>query len=57
MKPPGVRKPADSMPIRVLSAVVSYQFRNLLGERYTQVPGFAAPRQTQFYGVRWEFWN
>ena len=28
-----------------------------LQERYELVPGFRMPRQTQFYGVRWEFWN
>jgi hypothetical protein len=36
---------------------VSYQFRNVLQERYAEVPGFIMPRQTQFYGVRWDFWN
>jgi hypothetical protein len=29
----------------------------VLQERYELVPGFLMPRQTQFYGVRWEFWN
>ena len=42
---------------RVVSAVVSWQFRNMLAERYTQVPGYFMPHQTQFYGVRWEFWD
>ena len=37
--------------------VVSYQFRNILAGAYEQVPGFTMPRQTQFYGVRWDFWN
>ena len=32
-----------------------WQFRNFLGERYTQVPGLLMPRQTNFYGVRWSF--
>jgi hypothetical protein len=45
------------LEIRIQTAVVSYQFRNLLQERYAYVPGFNMPRQTQFYGVRWEFWN
>ncbi|MBA3671768.1 MAG: hypothetical protein H0W68_07060, partial [Gemmatimonadaceae bacterium] len=43
--------------IRIQTAVVSYQFRNLLQERYAQVPGYLMPRQWQFYGVRWDFWN
>ena len=45
------------LEIRIQTAVVSYQFRNLLQERYQQIPGFNMPRQTQFYGVRWDFWN
>ncbi|MDB4887339.1 MAG: TonB-dependent receptor plug, partial [Gemmatimonadetes bacterium] len=45
------------LEIRVQSAVVSYQFRNLVQQRYAQVPGFTLPRQTQFYGVRWDFFN
>jgi hypothetical protein len=48
---------AFRLEIRIQTAVVSYQFRNLLQERYSLVPGLNMPRQTQFYGVRWEFWN
>jgi hypothetical protein len=54
---PGYRTLAFKLEIRVQTAVVTYQFRNLLQERYAQVPGYNLPRQTQFYGVRWEFWN
>jgi hypothetical protein len=54
---PGFRTLAFKLEIRIQTAVVSYQFRNLLQERYAQVPGFSMPRQTQFYGVRWDFWN
>ena len=54
---PGSRVLAFRLEIRIQTAVVSYQFRNLLQERYAQVPGFSMPRQTQFYGVRWDFWN
>ncbi len=54
---PGYRVLAFKLEIRVQTAVVSYQFRNLLQEKYQQVPGYNLPRQTQFYGVRWEFWN
>ena len=53
----GFRTLAFKLEIRIQTAVVSYQFRNLLQERYAQVPGFIMPRQTQFYGVRWDFWN
>jgi len=53
----GFRTLNFKLEIRIQTAVVSYQFRNLLQERYAEVPGFIMPRQTQFYGVRWEFWN
>jgi hypothetical protein len=52
-----VRTVAFKIEIRIQTAVVSYQFRNVLQERYELVPGFRMPRQTQFYGVRWDFWN
>jgi len=53
----GFRTLAFKLEIRIQTAVVSYQFRNLIQSRYAEVPGFIMPRQTQFYGVRWEFWN
>jgi hypothetical protein len=53
----GYRSVTFKLEIRIQTAVVSYQFRNLLQESYAQVPGFRLPRQTQFYGVRWDFWN
>lgn len=53
----GFRTVAFKLEIRIETAVISYQFRNLLQERYAQVPGFFMPRQMQFYGVRWDFWN
>jgi len=43
--------------VRILRAVLSYQLRNVFGLPYEQVPGFVMPRQTNFYGVRWEFVN
>jgi len=54
---PDSRTLAFRLEIRIQTAVISYQFRNVLQERYGYVPGFNLPRQTQFYGVRWEFWN
>ena len=53
----GFRTIAFKLEIRIQTATVSYQFRNLIQEKYAQVPGFNLPRQTQFYGVRWDFWN
>jgi len=54
---PGYRTISTLLEIRILNATVSWQFRNLLGERYRQVPNFIMPRQTNFYGVRWAFTN
>ena len=54
---PGYRTISSLVEIRIMTATVSWQFRNFLGERYTQALGFAAPRQTNFYGVRWDWWN
>ncbi len=45
------------LEIRINGAVVTWQFQNFRGERYHQIPGYRDPRQTQFYGVRWVFWN
>ncbi|HKN68453.1 MAG TPA: hypothetical protein VJW73_19345 [Gemmatimonadaceae bacterium] len=45
------------LEIRIVSAVLSYQFRNIEGTPYQLVPGYLMPRLNQFYGVRWEFWN
>jgi hypothetical protein len=54
---PGYRLLTFKLEIRIQTAVVSYQFRNLMQEKYAQVPGFLMPRQSQFYGIRWDFWN
>jgi hypothetical protein len=45
------------LELRLQNAVISWQFRNLLGVRYEPIPGFNAPRPINVYGVRWEFWN
>ena len=54
---PGYRTISSLLEIRILSATVSWQFRNVLGERYSQVPGFIMPRQTNFYGVLLYFFD
>ena len=51
----GYRTISTLLEIRILQATVTWQFRNFLGERYSQVPSFLMPRQTNFYGVRWYF--
>ena len=53
----GYRVVSGLLEIRILQAVVSYQYRNLLVQDYVTVPHYRMPRQSQFYGVRWEFWN
>lgn len=45
------------LELRLQNAVISWQFRNIAGERYAWVPGLVAPRPVNVYGVRWEFWN
>jgi hypothetical protein len=53
----GYRLLSGLIEIRILQAVLTYQYRNLLVEDYVTLPGYLMPRQSQFYGVRWEFWN
>jgi hypothetical protein len=53
----GYRLWSGLVEIRILEAVLTYQYRNLLVEDFVTVPGYQMPRQTQFYGVRWNFWN
>lgn len=53
----GHRMLSALLEIRLLDATISYQFRNLLAQRFQTVPGYEMPRQTQYYGVRWTFWN
>ncbi len=43
--------------VRILRAVLTYQFRNIQGFPYEQVPGYLMPRQTNYYGIRWSFVN
>jgi hypothetical protein len=53
----GYRVLSGLIEVRILQAVLTYQYRNILFEDYVTVPEYLMPRQTQFYGVRWEFWN
>lgn len=53
----GYRTISTLLQVRILQAEVFWNFQNILGERYRHIPGFPAPRQTNIYGVRWEFWN
>jgi len=53
----GYRTIATLIQVRILSAEVFWNFRNLMSARYVQIPGYNMPRQSNIYGVRWEFWN
>jgi hypothetical protein len=54
---PGYRIYSTLVEIRILDATITWQFRNFLGEQYVQVPFFLMPRQTNIYGVRWQFFD
>ena len=45
------------LEIRILRATIFYQFRNVYGGDYAQVPGIPMPPPFQMYGVRWEWFN
>ena len=45
------------LEVRIATAVISWQVRNTVGSRNYQAPDYLRPRTTNFYGVRWEFWN
>ena len=45
------------LEIRVKSATVSWQFRNVTGTQYETVPGYRMPTLMNLYGVRWNFRN
>jgi hypothetical protein len=43
--------------LRLYDAVISWQYRNVLGAIYSVVPYYTAPRAINYYGVRWDFFN
>ena len=45
------------LEIRISDAVITVQYRNILGMDYETVPGYLMPRQTIIYGARWSFRN
>lgn len=45
------------LEVRIMSAVLSWQSRNIVGLPYQIVPGYDMPRTINLYGVRWNFWN
>jgi hypothetical protein len=45
------------LEIRIGTAVISWETRNILAQIYETYPGYVIPRLVNLYGVRWEFWN
>jgi hypothetical protein len=45
------------LELRLLTATISFQYRNFLGAEYQQVPGYTMPSITSIYGIRWNFIN
>jgi hypothetical protein len=46
------------LEIRLVDAVLFWRQRYTIGQQANEfVPGYAVPRQTTLYGVRWDFWN
>lgn len=43
--------------IRIATAVVYWDYRNMTGLTYSTFPGYLMPRILNVYGVRWDFWN
>jgi hypothetical protein len=54
---PGASVISTLLEIRIATAVISWQFRNVVGTIYETYPGYVMPRLVNIYGVRWEFWN
>jgi hypothetical protein len=48
---------SSMLEIRILSATITWQFRNFLGTQFETVPGYFMPRRVNLYGVRWNFSN
>ena len=57
-KIPGYQVLSALVEMRIRTAYISWQLRNITGNKYGQIPGYLFSRRTtNFYGVRWEFYN
>ncbi len=54
---PGYGSLGTLLEIRIGTAVISWETRNILAQIYETYPGYVMPRLVNLYGVRWEFWN
>jgi len=48
---------SSNLEIRIKTATIMWQFRNLLGLPYQTIPGYSMPSRINLYGVRWNFFN
>jgi hypothetical protein len=53
----GTHAVSGLLEIRLYSAVLYWQARNIGGSRNYELPEYLRNRTLNFYGVRWEFWN
>jgi hypothetical protein len=54
---PGHSSITSLVVIRILSAVITWQNRNIRGLEISEIPGLRLPRRLSVYGVRWVLWN
>ncbi len=55
---PGSHVISTLVEFKIRSAYITWQLRNIVNNVYGTVPGYLASRRaTNFYGVRWEFYN
>lgn len=54
---PGWSAFGSLLEIRIASAIITWDYRNMSGLNYETFPGYLMPRITSVYGIRWEFWN
>ena len=54
---PGAGIVSTLLEIRISTAVIFWQYRNVVGAIYETYPGYIMPRLVNLYGVRWQFWN
>lgn len=46
-----------SVQVRLGTAIIYWDFRNMAGHNHETFPGYLMPRSLSVYGIRWEFWN
>jgi hypothetical protein len=54
---PGAGIISTLLEIRISTAVIFWEYRNVVGAIYSTYPGYIMPRLVNLYGVRWQFWN